>query len=432
MYRTNQPAVLLAALGVVLLGNSPCPAQEAGKRRPNIVLIMADDFGHECVAVNGGTSYKTPRLDALAARGFRFTHCYATPLCTPSRTQIMTGRYNFRNYVRFGEFDFQERTFAHVLRAAGYATCIVGKWQLGGGLKGPQQAGFDDYCLWQIFKENMGSRYAFPKIHRNGELLKGLEKRYGPDVFLEHAEGFITRNKGRPFFLYWPMVLTHGPFDPTPDSPAGARPANVKNFPEMVTYLDRCVGKLVDHLERLGLRENTLILFTGDNGSPRQVVSTFEGRRLQGAKGTTTRAGTRVPLIVSWPGRAAAGKVCDDLIDFTDILPTLADAAGATLPKGVALDGRSFLPQLLGKKGEPRAHVFCHYEPRQGKKKEVKTRFAHDHRWKLYQDGRLFDMDADADERQALPQEGAAEAREARRRLQAVLDRMERERPFGK
>src|SRR5829696_1287042 len=246
-------------LWVTLAAILAAAAAPAADRKPNIVLILADDFGFECVRCNGGTSYQTPNLDALAAGGVRFTHAYATPLCTPSRTQLLTGRYNFRNYVKFGEFDFKERTFAHVLKDAGYATCIAGKWQLAGGLQAPHQAGFDDYCLWQFDPDTKGSRYASPKVFRNGEPMTGLDGKYGPDVFCDHLCAFASKNKDRPFLLYWPEVLTHAPYEPTPDSnrpkPAGkgkeARKGAeaVKNFPDMVTYLDKVVGRLVAHLK---------------------------------------------------------------------------------------------------------------------------------------------------------------------------------------
>lgn len=402
----------------------------AAERPPNIVLIMADDFGYECVGANGSTSYQTPRLDALAASGIRFTQCYAMPLCTPSRVQLMTGRYNFRNYVRFGEFDFRERTFAHFLKEAGYKTAIAGKWQLAGGLDGPHKAGFDEYCLWQIFAADKGSRYAGPKIHQNGKLLTGLEKRYGPDVFFEFLQDFVTRHHDQPFLVYWPMVLTHSPFEPTPDSKPGAKPANPSNFPDMVRYMDKNVGKLVDHLEKLKLRENTLILFTGDNGTAQMIRSKLGDRVVLGGKGKTTTSGTHVPLIANWPGKIPAGKVSNDLVDFTDILPTLLDVGGKQPPKDHLLDGRSFLHQLRGETGNPREWIFCHYEPRHGQN-NTKERFAQDQRWKLYQDGRLFDLRDDEDEKKPVPKESTRPgAPEARQRLQAVLDRYEREKPF--
>jgi len=399
----------------------------AAERKPNVILIMADDFGYECVGCNGG-GYKTPNLDALAAGGVRFTHAYATPLCTPSRTQIMTGRYNFRNYVRFGEFDFKERTFAHVLKGTGYATFIAGKWQLAGGLKGPNEAGFDEYCLWQIYSADKGSRYDNPKIHANGKLLSGLEKKYGPDVFREHVEEFIGRHKEKPFFVYWPMVLTHAPFEPTPDSKPGKKAGNAC-FPDMVEYLDKNVGKLIAHLDKLGLRDNTLILFTGDNGTGKPITSKLDGKDVKGDKGNTTTLGTHTPLIASWPGVAAKGKVCNDLVDFTDVLPTLAAVGGGELPKGVTIDGRSFLPQIKGEKGSPREWIFCHYEPRHGKN-DREVRYAQDQRYKLYQDKRMFDLQNDPLEKNALPITDARDP--AREKLGAVLDKFEKESPFGK
>jgi len=418
---------VLVAVALLLAAAAPAAAQPGGPpaRPPNVVLVMADDFGYECVRANGGTSYRTPQLDALAAGGVRFTHAFATPLCTPSRVQLMTGRYNFRNYVRFGQFPFGERTFAQVLREAGYATFIAGKWQLAGGFDGPGRVGFDEYCLWQLFEQAMGSRYAGPKLHAAGRLLPNLENRYGEDVFREHAEAFVLKNRERPFFVYWPMALTHAPFEPTPDSRPGA-PTGPATFPDMVAYLDKTFGAFVAFLEQHGLRENTLIVFTGDNGTGRPITSTLDGRPIRGDKGHTTTAGTHVPLIVNGP-TAAKGRVCSDLIDFTDLFPTLAAAGGARLPAG--LDGRSFLPQVRGEAGNPREWVFGHYEPRHTGFEGVKVRYAHDRRYKLYQDGRLFDMSADPLEQTALAADAAPDARRA---LQAVLDRYERESPLAK
>ena len=395
---------------------------------PNVVLILADDFGYECVRANGG-GYNTPNLDKLAAEGVRFTQAYATPLCTPSRTQIMTGRYNSRNYVRFGEFDFRERTFAHGLKDAGYATTIVGKWQLGAGFDGPGKAGFDDYLLWNFGPQERGSRYTDPALVRNGKPVADAKGKYGPDLLYQHLAGFVSANKTRPFLAYWPMVLTHAPFEPTPDSPPGRAKDGTANFPDMVAYLDKDIGRLVAHLEKEGVRDNTLILFTGDNGTGKPVRSELDGKPYQGGKGATTARGTHTPLIANWPAAGAKGKVCDDLIDFTDVLPTLADAAGAKPPAGVTIDGRSFLPQVRGQTGTPRDSIFCHYEPRHGAT-NPKVRYAQDKQWKLYQDGKLYDLTADPDEKAPVKAVTPA-SNVARRKLEAVLDRMEAETPFA-
>ena len=224
--------------------------------KPNIVLIMADDLGYECLGCYGGKSYRTPVLDKLAATGMRFEHCYSQPLCTPSRVKIMTGQYNFRNYVNFGVLNPKQKTFAHLLRNCGYATCVVGKWQLYGSVdqsaevRGtgslPQQAGFDEHCLWQITER--GSRYKDPIMVQNSKTLDGLEGRYGPDVSCDYALNFIERHKTGPFLLYFPMALVHSPFVPTPDSEDWKKPKyenNPKYFADMVAYMDKIIGRIV-------------------------------------------------------------------------------------------------------------------------------------------------------------------------------------------
>jgi len=201
-------------------------------KRPNIVLIMADDMGYECLSCNGSLSYQTPNLDRLAEQGIRFTHCISQPLSTPSRVKMMTGKYNYRNYEYFEYLNPNQKTFGNYLKEAGYSTCISGKWQLNGisqDLPGNQDAerarhfGFDEYCLWQLnYPRVKGERYANPLIVRNGETLKGLEQSYGPDIFSDFVCDFIDENSERPFFVYYPMVLVHDPFVPTPDSPEWA------------------------------------------------------------------------------------------------------------------------------------------------------------------------------------------------------------------
>lgn len=398
--------------------------------RPNIVLIMADDFGYECLGCNGSLSYKTPVIDGLAKTGLRFTHCYSQPLCTPSRVQIMTGKYNFRNYQAFGWLDPQEATFGHLLKQAGYRTCIAGKWQLNGltyKLPGfddnlrPQQAGFDEYCLWQLTQpKSKGERYADPLVESRGQKATVRENGYGPDAFADFITEFIEQNQKEPFFVYYPMVLTHDPFVPTPDSAVWNRNRNKRDkkfFADMVAYTDKSVGKIVAKLDELGLRENSLMIFTGDNGSPRQITSETASGTIQGGKGLTLDSGCHVPLVVNWKGTASEGVVCNDLIDFTDVLPTLLEAADSKPPADLVLDGRSFLPQLKGERGNPRDWVFCHYDPVWGNFEP--DRFARDHQYKLYRDGRMFDTDADPLETSPLP---AGAAPQSRQLLQSALD----------
>jgi len=404
------------------------------KNRPNIVLVMADDLGYECLGCYGSRSYKTPVLDELARGGMLFEHCYSQPLCTPSRVKIMTGQYNFRNYTEFGVLDPKQKTFGHLLQRCGYATCVVGKWQLYGSVNQrpevhgsgtyPVGAGFDEYCLWQI--KDRGPRFKDPLIVQNGKTRGDLKGKYGPGVFCDYILDFLERHKTRPFFVYYPMVLVHDPFVPTPDSEDWEKDKhkpNKKYFADMVAYMDKIVGRIARKLDELGLRENTLVLFTGDNGTSKRISSKMSDHVIEGGKGDMTDAGTRVPLIANWKGTIPAGKVCSDLIDFSDFYPTFAEMAGARLPKNVIIDGRTFLPQLRGEKGSPRDWIFCHYDPKWGKW-ELK-RFVRDKRWKLYQDRRLFDVPADTlEENPIMPGEGGKEAAAARRRLQTVLDSM--------
>ena len=184
---------------------------------PNVVLIMADDFGYECVGCNGGTSYKTPNLDRLAADGVRFENCHVQPLCTPTRVQLMTGIYNVRNYVHFGLLDPKQTTFGNLLQGAGYATAVAGKWQLGHSFDLPGHFGFDEHCLWQLTRRP--PRYANPGLEINGKEVDYKTGQYGPDLVNDYAVDFIVRHKDKPFFLYYPMMLTHSPYQPTPDSP---------------------------------------------------------------------------------------------------------------------------------------------------------------------------------------------------------------------
>src|SRR5438876_2276642 len=191
-------------------------AHAADAPKPNLILILADDLGYECLGCNGSTSYKTPALDRLAADGMRFRHCYVQPLCTPTRVQLMTGQYNVRNYIQFGLLHPEAITFGNLLKQAGYATGIAGKWQLSHGFDGPGKFGFDEYCLWQLTRRP--PRYANPGLEINGKEIDYKKGEYGPDLVSDYVLDFIARKKNQPFFLYYPMMLTHPPFQPTPDS----------------------------------------------------------------------------------------------------------------------------------------------------------------------------------------------------------------------
>lgn len=427
MRRTFLISCIVLSLGSV--------ADAADAAKPNLILILADDLGYECLGCNGSTSYKTPVLDRLAADGMRFRHCYVQPLCTPTRVQLMTGQYNIRNYIHFGLLEPNATTFAHLLKRAGYTTAIAGKWQLDGGFEGPKKFGFDEYCLWQLTRRP--PRYANPGLEINGKQVDYSNGEYGPDLVSDYALDFITRNKSRPFFLYYPMMLTHAPYQPTPDSPdwdpkAKGEQVHIdkKHFGDMVGYMDKLVGKLVAKLDEHGLRQNTLLLFVGDNGTGRGTISRMGDVTVVGGKGTTATTGMHVPFVANWPGVIPGGRVSDDLIDSTDFLPTLCAAAGAAIPKDLPLDGRSFLPQLRGEKGQPRDWTYCWYAPNQNGRVDTPREFAADQRYKLYRGGDFYDYSADPQEKKPLDVTSLpADAAAVRTVLQGALDKYKNARP---
>jgi arylsulfatase A len=407
-------------------------AQDAPPSRrdqPNIVLIMADDLGIETLGCYGGTSYRTPHLDRLAATGMRFEHCYSMPVCHPTRVCLLTGRYPFRlNNPEWGTFpaSAETQTFAHVLERAGYATAIAGKWQLTmlkDDLDHPHRLGFDTYCL---FGWHEGPRYYQPLIWQNGKKRTDVRDRYGPDVYCDFLIDFMERNRDKPFLAYYPMALCHDVTDDldafVPFGPKG----RWDSYHEMVEATDERVGRIVAALERLKLRDNTLILFTGDNGTAQAsylnvvdgkmvrepVISKMGDVLVPGGKTRLTDGGTRVPLIANWPMTIKPGQVVSDLVDFSDYLPTFAELGNAKAPAGVKLDGQSFAASLLGRDGPRRAWA---YSAGRG------SHWVRTQRWKLYDDGRLIDMNADPHEKTPITN-GSPDAVAARTQLQQALD----------
>lgn len=401
---------LIDVIGVFIVTSVSISASALSQSRPNIILIMADDLGYETLGCNGSEEYQTPHLDLLAENGMRFTNCHSTPLCTPSRVQIMTGKYNFRNYVGFGILDPDEKTFGHYFQEAGYRTLVAGKWQLygnnhqqelAGGRKGslPEEAGFDDYMLWQV--KDRGFRYKNPTLDSRKDSLRTYPGKYGPDLIFDYVVEFITSQGDRPFFVYYPMVLTHNPFLPTPDHPEFAdydpdeKVNNARYFDGMVTYMDNLIGRLTEKVRELGIAENTLILFIGDNGTNRMITSMLDGRVIRGNKGYTTDAGTHVPMIAWWPGRITKGSVNENLIDFTDFLPTLLEVSGQKIPNDQNLDGISFFSQLTGDSREDRKRewIFCDYNPIWGNFEP--RRYVFNTEWKVYDNGEIYYLTQD-------------------------------------
>ena len=389
-------------------------ADAAAKGRPNIIFILADDLGITDVGCSGGV-YKTPNVDALAQTGLRFEYCYAMPLCGPSRATCLTGRYVFRTGVvdngSGGKATPQkETTIAKVLNQAGYATVVAGKWrqlQYFATVEDGRAWGFDEFLTWGV--TGKGERYWDPDYNQNGRQLTDTKGKYGPDLLHEFVVDFIRRHQERPFFVYYQMVLIHGPILRTPDSTDRS-----EHYVDNIAYMDKLVGKLVAELDRLNLREKTLLVFVGDNGSPRG--RTVYARDIDGRKGSMKEGGSRVPLIVNWKGITPVGRVSKDLVDFSDFFPTLIEVAGAKLPEGITIDGHSFAPQLHGQPGKPRESVYVQLG------NECYVRDPH---WKLTNRGELLDMkDAPYQEIPVTAGAESPEAAAARGRLQAALDRL--------
>jgi arylsulfatase A len=394
----------------------PVLAQEqSAPSKPNIIMILSDDVGIGDVGCSGGP-FKTPQIDTLAKGGTRFEYCYATPLCGPSRCQLLTGRYPFRtglinNNSHEAIQPGHEIMMPTVLKKAGYVTASVGKW--GQMSFGPGEWGFDEYLMFPGSGRYWREQTARYRV--NGQRRNLPEGQYLPDLMHEFVVSFIARHKDQPFFLYYPMSHIHGPIVRTPDSKPGAGQDEL--YADNIAYMDKLVGKLMAELDRLHLREKTVVLFAGDNGTARFGVNTatVNGRRIIGMKATMLEGGSRVPLLVNWPGVTPGAKVSHDLIDFSDFFATFAELGGAELPKGVTLDSHSFAAQIKGEKGAPREWVYVELNGRS---------YVRNDRFKLTKKGELFDL-SEAPYKEILIASDTTDpaAIDARKHLQEILDR---------
>ena len=415
--------ILLSVPFSVLLPDA-CQAE-----RPNVIVIMADDIGAEGLGCYGSTLYTTPHLDRMAREGARFENAYATPLCTPTRVMLMSGLYPNRTGFRAliskqpgVRLPAEIRTFGHDFQEAGYRTAIAGKWQLGKFDEHPGQPtehGFDEYCLWSWFYGGKkSSRYYQPQYYQNGKILDGAKEDFGPDVFRDFVRDFIDRHHEQPFFIYYPMALVHSPFihPPRLESLARSRyPDDVDKqtaaFGHMITCMDDVVGDILTKLRDHGIDDNTLVLFTGDNGTGRPITSRLPDLEIKGGKGTMTEAGSRVPFLAWWPGRVPPG-VREEFLCLVDVVPTIA--AMADIPLHRTLDGMDLSHNLLGTSGDDRPHVLINYR---------QAYFVRDRMLRLNEDGRLYHIPVSSDAaRYAERETSAAEFDTHRQRLQQVLD----------
>ena len=398
-------------------GLSAAVLRGAPARKPNILFVLADDLGISGLSCYGADRYKTPNIDALASGGIRFTHGYTPPLCGPSRAVIMTGRYAFRtgatNQDATGQMRPTVETFTpKVLKPANYVSTCIGKW---GQLPlGPAEFGFDEHLTFRGSGAYWNTQSRAKTYTLNGKATTLRDNEYLPDVMHSNLVDFMTRHRARPFYAYYSMSHVHAEILRTPDS----RPETKDFYADNLSYMDKLVGRLVDDLERLKLRENTMLVFVGDNGTGGNYadVSTIGGRRLSGEKGSMLEGGANVPWIVNWPGRTPAGKVSAELVDSSDFLPTFAELAGAKLPEGTIIDGRSAVAQFTGQPSKGREWIFIQL---------ARQWYAREAGWKLNQAGELFDMSqAPFEEPRVAEDTQAPAARAARSRLQAALDKL--------
>ncbi|MDO8542903.1 MAG: arylsulfatase [Opitutaceae bacterium] len=389
----RQFAGLLAAIA----GLFATAVAGAAASKPNIVYIIADDLGYGDVGCYGQKLIRTPRIDRMAKEGMRFTQHYAgAPLCAPSRSVLMTGLHTGHTRVRSNAkkaLEPDDHTIAEVLKGAGYATAGVGKWGLGDAdtTGAPWKKGFD---LFFGYLDQTHAHNHYPEfLWRNEQRVeisenKGGQMRvYSPDLMAKEALAFIRANRDRPFFLYGAFTPPHAEVAAPPDSVAeyhgkwpepnkfkGSATYRAQDEPRavraaMITRLDRYVGSILDLLDELNLAQNTLVIFTSDNGpitAGGQDPEFFDSNGpLRDLKFTLYEGGIRVPFIARWPGRIAAGTTENLVSDFADMFPTFAELTGTKPPGG--LDGVSIAPTLLGQRGKQarRDHFYWEYAPQQ-------------------------------------------------------------------
>ncbi|MFQ5929228.1 MAG: sulfatase-like hydrolase/transferase [Acidobacteriota bacterium] len=405
-------------------------AQESSK--PNFILIMVDDMGRDWISCYGA-EHRTPNVDRLAAQGVRFENAWCTPICTPTRVELLTGRYPFRtgwighhDVPRWGGkgLDWDKyMSFARVLKQVGYRTAIGGKWQINDFRKQPdalKKHGFDEHCVWTGYET--GNAPPSDKRYWDGYLMTNGKRRvhhYGPDRINDFLVDFVHRNRDKPFLVYYPMLLTHGPHLPTPFNKDNPPTDKTGLYGGNVTYMDHLVGKLTKAVDDAGIADRTLIIFTGDNGS--SASGSINGLQIPKGKGRTNDWGVHMPFIVRAPWLSRGERVSDDLLDFTDVLPTLAELAGAP-SQGIQLDGRSFVSSISGvDDGKPqREWIYSQV---------MERRIIRDKQYKLDYTGAFWDLLNDPLETNDLRSSTDPKVVAARKRLSRVLNSMPQDAP---
>lgn len=350
------------------------------EKRPNIVLIFCDDLGNADISCQGSEWQHTPNIDKLAEEGSRFTSFYVTSgVCTPSRSSLMTGCYPRRVNMHLGDgnawvlfpgmhkgLNPDEVTVAEVLKSKGYRTACIGKWHLGDQPEFlPTRQGFDTY-FGIPYSNDMGHlprpRGNYPKtpLLRDEKVIEAEpDQRYITRRYTDEVISFIKESKDEPFFVYWAHTFPHWPHYSSPAFAGKSRNTKNQAFGDCVEELDWSVGQLMGALKALGLDENTLVIFTSDNGgAPGHGALNLP---YSGGKGTTLEGGQRVPFIARWKGKIPAGRVDDTLISSIDILPTFAKLVGAKLDEDRVIDGKDISPILMGEEGAKTPHEAFYY-----------------------------------------------------------------------
>ena len=392
-------------------------ASFAQQKKPNIIFVLADDLGIDGVSAYGADFFKTPVIDKLAKEGIRYTNAYTVPLCGPSRALILSGRYGFRtgavNQDMTGEIKPSAENFMpSILKKAGYATSMIGKW---GQLPlDPGAFGFEDYLRFFGSGSYVNEAGKKDKYVVNGKEAVLKDGEYMPDLMHDHMVNFLAKHKKDPFYLYYSLSHVHGEIVATPDTKPGTTDYK-ELYTDNISYMDKLVGKLVHTLDSLKLRENTLIVFFGDNGTAGEAaqIGRVQGQKLSGKKGTMQECGSLVPMIVNWPAMIKKPGVSNSLIDAADFIPTFAELAGAPLPTNNILDGVSFAYQLKGGKGTSREWIFT------GLGKDWYVRSAN---WKLMRSGDLYDMRKAPFEEKLVVLDDKTTAE--KQKLQAILDKL--------
>ena len=428
-----------------LLSPSYVEAKKASQiDKPYVVFILIDDlsyfgvgaYGAESVSLKQATKefkpINTPNLDRLAREGVICSNAYSHGLSEPTRIALMTGMNGGRNFLYPKALHESQITFGDVFKRQGYATGMFGKWkQTRGTAEIPGEKyistfGWDEYACFDVVYE--AQRYINPSFIENGNKVSYSNQTtvdpstgrrwYGPDIFNCKAVEFIEKHKDEPFFLYYPLVLIHSEHRPTPDTkpttlfdtmPEGHKEFNdISYFSDMISYADKMVGKIVDKLQELNLRENTLVVVMGDNGSQGLTFKMKDGSSHKGGKGRTNYAGEQVPLIFSRPGTISPSKGeinrYKGMVDVTDIYPTLIEASNLEIPNPEKIDGISLWKQLQGKENKTHREIiykWYHGNRSQQEPLDLLARYSHNHRYKYYAPskafpkGRFFDLEQD-------------------------------------